>query len=67
MRLKPPAIHVTHQNKATLESALNTLHKRKPLHQTFKDALSKLYAWTSDEGGIRHALMEADKVERQDA
>jgi hypothetical protein len=59
--------YVTHQNKATLESALNTLQNRKPLHPTFKNAVSKLYAWTGDAGGIRHALMEADKVERQDA
>lgn len=59
--------HVTHQSNATLEDALRTLHNRKPLHPTFKIALSKLYAWTGDENGVRHALMEAERVESVDA
>jgi len=59
--------HVTFQTKATLEAALKTLHNRKPLHPAFKDSLSKLYAWTSDENGVRHALMEAEKLESVDA
>jgi AbiJ N-terminal domain 4 len=59
--------HVAHQEKATVESALNTLHKRRPLHPAFIDALSKLYAWKNDEGGIRHALLETDKLEGEDA
>jgi hypothetical protein len=37
------------------------------LHQAFKDALAKLYGWTSDEDGIRHSIMESDNIERADA
>jgi hypothetical protein len=37
------------------------------LHPAFKDSLSKLYAWTCDQAGVRHAMMEADNVERADA
>jgi hypothetical protein len=29
--------------------------------------LSRLYGWTSDAGGIRHAIKDADEVERTDA
>ncbi len=52
---------------ATLGQALNALHEKRPLHQNLKDALSKLYSWTSDHGGIRHAIKDAENVERADA
>jgi hypothetical protein len=52
---------------ATLGKALNALHAKQPLHQDLKDALSKLYHWTSDHGGIRHSIKDAQKVERADA
>ena len=42
--------------KATLSSCLKTLKKNSVMHGAFEDALSKLYAYTCDEGGIRHAL-----------
>jgi hypothetical protein len=45
--------HLTHQNNATLEDALNTLNNRKPLHTAFKVALTKVYAWTGDHDGGR--------------
>jgi hypothetical protein len=34
---------------------LGDLTKQLPLHRAFRNALDKLYAWTSDEGGIRHS------------
>jgi len=37
-------------NKGTL----NNLIKNLEIHQALKDSIIKLYAWTSDDGGIRH-------------
>lgn len=45
--------------KATLGNCLKAIQKNRPLHTAFKEALSKLYGYTSDEGGIRHSLSEA--------
>lgn len=43
-------------DKATLGKALNKLEESGiKLHRSLKEALSKLYGYTSDEGGIRHA------------
>lgn len=42
----------------TLSPALKSLEKQGKLHPALKDALSKLYGYTSDEQGIRHALLE---------
>lgn len=44
--------------KASLGDCLKAIKKVKPLHQAFEAALVKLYGWTSDDGGIRHALTE---------
>jgi hypothetical protein len=41
---------------ATLTQALKKLHATRPLHEDFRDALQKLYWWTSDDSGIRHCL-----------
>jgi len=37
------------------------------LHPALKASFSSLYGYTSDEGGIRHALMEEEKVDFNDA
>ena len=42
----------------TLEPALKALKGRAGLHPALKDAFSKLYGYTSDEQGIRHALLD---------
>lgn len=43
-------------DKATLGKALNKLEESgTKLHRSLKEAFSKLYGYTSDEGGIRHA------------
>jgi len=42
----------------TLAPALKSLEKQGELHPALKDALSKLYGYTSDEQGIRHALLK---------
>ncbi len=41
-----------------IDDALKILEKRGDLHPALKSALSKLYGWTSDDDGIRHALLD---------
>lgn len=48
---------LTNKSKATLKEALNEIEKSTKLHPAFKNALSQLYGYTSDEGGIRHGLL----------
>ncbi|MGB6066944.1 MAG: hypothetical protein WBG50_19235 [Desulfomonilaceae bacterium] len=47
---------IARKEKATLADCLKSLKDRQPLHPAFEQALSKLYAYTSDADGIRHAL-----------
>lgn len=44
--------------KATLGDCIRVLKKRGTVHPAFEQALLKLYGYTSDKGGIRHALTE---------
>lgn len=47
---------ITNDSKATLGQTLNKLEKSGiKLHGSLKKAISSLYGYTSDEGGIRHA------------
>ena len=41
-----------------LGPALKTLERHRVLHPALREALSKLYGYTSDEQGIRHALLD---------
>jgi len=43
---------------ATLKNALDELKKKVNLHPAFEGGLNKLYGYTSDSSGIRHALIE---------
>jgi hypothetical protein len=58
---------LTGLDNATLTQALNKLHATRPLHVDFRDALQRLYWWTSDDSGMRHALSEAPTVTFADA
>lgn len=53
---------ITGNNKATLGDTLKLLEEQKKIHPALKGAFTKLYGYTSDEGGIRHAegLLESD-------
>jgi len=53
--------------KRTLDPVLDLLEASLNLHPAFKSALSKLYGYTSDDSGIRHALMEEASVNDADA
>jgi len=58
---------VTGKPKATLEDALLILKKEHDLHPVLNDAFRKLYAYTSDAGGIRHAMTEGDEITFEEA
>jgi hypothetical protein len=47
--------------------ALSKLLKKMPLHNALKDGLAKIYAYTSDGDGIRHALMSEETLTHTDA
>jgi hypothetical protein len=45
-----------------LAGALTELGRKVPLHGAFRAGLLSLYGYTSDEGGIRHAMLEEPNV-----
>lgn len=45
-----------------LVPALRALDKKAPLHGALRSAFEKLYGYTSDENGIRHAILEESSV-----
>lgn len=49
---------LTKNPKATLGEVLKPLEDKDLIHPALKAALSKLYGYTSDSGGIRHAMLE---------
>lgn len=53
----------------TLGVALGEIEKGGHLHPALKNGFASLYGYTSDEGGIRHALTEGEspKVSQADA
>lgn len=51
---------ITGDNDATLSKALTIIEKKWQIHGALKSAFSSLYGYTSDAGGIRHALLEQD-------
>lgn len=53
--------------KGTLGQLIKSLDEHVELHSALKSAFEKLYGYTSDESGIRHALMEQDKADFEDA
>jgi hypothetical protein len=58
---------ITGQPKATLDDAVKVIDKKPSLHESFKSGISKLYGYSSDEGGIRHSLTEATNIDETDA
>jgi DNA-binding transcriptional ArsR family regulator len=57
---------VTGNEKATLGEALKTLESN-GLHKALRDGFNKLYGYTSDEHGIRHAMLEEPNLTASDA
>ncbi len=54
-------------DKGTLGQLIKKLENEIGLHPALKAAFSNLYGYTSDEGGIRHALTDEEKVDFSDA
>jgi hypothetical protein len=53
---------VTKSDKETLGDLLKDLERKGKLHPALKAAFSSLYGYTSDADGIRHALLDEDRV-----
>jgi hypothetical protein len=49
---------ITKNSKATLGEALKALEKSGEIHSALKAGFSNLYGYTSDEEGIRHAMLQ---------
>lgn len=52
---------------ATLGQAIKRIEAQGHIHPAMKDAMSKLYGYTSDESGIRHAITGDVTVSKEDA
>jgi hypothetical protein len=58
---------LTGDPKADLNEALSELKKRVSVHPALERAFISMYAYTSDEDGIRHALMDEPSLGFEDA
>src|SRR5574337_886187 len=58
---------LTKDPQATLGQALKQIEKEHKLHPALKTSFSSLYGYTSDADGIRHALLEQDRLQQEDA
>jgi hypothetical protein len=58
---------VTGNPKATLGDALKVLSSKIAIHAAMKDGMNKLYGYTSDEAGIRHALLNESRIDEAEA
>ncbi len=58
---------IAKNSKATLGQALKEIEKKAELHPALKKAFDCLYGYTSDAGGIRHALLDEPNLDFEDA
>jgi len=58
---------LTGDSKVTLGAALNFLQQKIGMHKAMKTSFSSLYGYTSDEGGIRHAMLDEPNLSFSDA
>jgi len=59
---------ITKNEKTTLGNALKEIEKTHAIPNSLKVAFSALYGYTSDEGGIRHSLLENNvKIDIEEA
>lgn len=54
-------------DKATLAEAVKILERKKPVHPALKRSLLSMYGYTSDEHGIRHAMIDDPKINTEEA
>lgn len=65
--IESAAAVLTGAKKPDLKDALRVLEGKARLHPALQGAFVKLYGWTSDEEGVRHALMEESSLDFADA
>ncbi len=53
--------------KATLGDAIKVIDTTHGMHPSLKEGLLRIYGYTSSEGGIRHAMIDAENVDEIDA
>lgn len=58
---------VAKSKQATLGDALKVLEKSGKIHPALKEGFLKLYGYTSDEQGIRHAILDSSTVSQAEA
>ena len=58
---------VTNDSSATLGKVLKKIEQKYGLHPSLKAAFEKLYGYTNDSDGIRHALLEEPNLKYEDA
>ncbi len=58
---------ISEEDSKSLKPALDKIKKPLGLHQALVTAFGSLYGYTSDEGGIRHAMMETNTSDFEDA
>lgn len=58
---------VSQDPKATLDGALKILGKKGCLHPALQSGFSKLYGYTNDDDGIRHAMLDEPNISQSDA
>lgn len=52
---------IGNENSSGLKGALDELSKKTKIHGSLSEGFKKLYGYTSDEGGIRHAITSDDQ------
>lgn len=58
---------ISGKRRATLGDALGVLERRTELHPALKQGFAKLYGYTNDEDGIRHAMLDEPNLDTNDA
>lgn len=58
---------ITDENKAELGKALKMLKEKMPIHGALEQGFIKIYGYTSDADGIRHALLDEANLDQEDA
>ena len=58
---------ISGNRKAELGSALKSIEDKVGLHGALKKGFLAIYGYTSDEGGIRHAMLDEPNVDFEDA
>jgi hypothetical protein len=59
--------HISGDERADLSKALRKLESKVAMHSALKMAFDKLYGYSNDEKGIRHAIMDESRIEFEDA